>query len=154
MHTESPSIPLIVSAFILFVVLTIGAAYFFASEMGSLLSALSSQHGYLEFEKHSLLGLGGFTGLCSFSVLTGAYLLGTPLQEYGQTVAIKIALVGLVIMIVGRIFGGYVIDYILISNGYQECRELIDMGPRHRLETWARSEDICAMLKSDGLQTQ
>ncbi|ARU59473.1 hypothetical protein OLMES_5493 [Oleiphilus messinensis] len=138
----------------MFVGLSIGSAYFLISELGSLLSAVNSQLAHFNFEKFSLLGFGGFIGLCSFSVLTGAYLIGSPLQDYGQAIAIKIALAGLVIMIVGRIVGGYVIDYILISNGYQECRELIDMGPRHRLETWARSEDICEMLKSDGLQTQ
>ena len=148
-ETEAPSKPLIVSTFIVFVSFTIISAYLLISEMNGLITALTENLCHFEFEKFSLLSLGGFIGLSSFSIATGAYLIGKPLNDKGQAIALKIALAGIIIMIAGRIVGGYIVDYVLTSNGYQECQELIHMGPRHRLETWATDVTICEKLKSE-----
>ncbi|ARU55869.1 hypothetical protein OLMES_1795 [Oleiphilus messinensis] len=147
MGSAAPSKSTMVIGFLMFAGLAMVSVFFLVSEFNLLITSLNEQVSHLVFEKFVLVGFGGFIAMSAFAVATGAHVLGSPLQDYGQAIALKVAFAGLLLMIVGRIVGGYVIDGVLISNGYLECQELLDVGPRHRRETWALTEEVCEQIK-------
>ncbi|MCG8614360.1 MAG: hypothetical protein MI864_27935 [Pseudomonadales bacterium] len=148
-HEQEPSYVTLIAGFLIFSGVGLFFTWLLTTELQHLINSINTKSISFEFEKMSLLGFGVVISSASFATIVGKQLIKSPLTRKQQELAFKGVLLGLIIMVVGRVIGGYFVDQFIIQSEYYECQELAKANSRHRTEVWVSDPSFCTTLSPE-----